>query len=179
MATARPKRAKLQVIIRKPTGTTVYNPGDIIPPHIELDGKADELSGGPLFEGTDVPVQYLFHYLDFVRNLYAFHTDYPQVTSQQAFEAMDERIQTARNELIHSHRQIHSGSPVFKGTRVPIDILFEFLASREDLDDFLESSPTVDREQATETLTLAKNVLEYLAYGAAYSEPATGNNPQD
>ena len=167
MAQAKPKRAKAKIIMISPTETTVFNPGDIIPPHIELDGMADALSGGPFFEGTDVPVQYLFHYTDEVHNLYAFQEDFPQVSEKQAFEAIDKRLNAGIDEVIHSNREIHSGTPVFKGTRVPIYNLFELLSAGENLDEFLEGFPTVSREQAVEALNLAKKVLESIAYETA------------
>ncbi len=167
MAQAKPKTAKTKIIMISPTKTTVFNPGDIIPPHIELDGMAEALSGGPVFEGTDVPVKYLFHYTDEVHNLYAFHEDFPQVSGEQAFEAIEERLDTDMDKIIHSNREIHSGTPVFKGTRVPIYLLFGLLAGGGDLEEFLEDFPTVSREQAIEALSLAKNRLETMAYETA------------
>ena len=165
MAQAKPKTTKTKTIMISPTETTVFNPGDIVPPHIELDGMADALSGGPVFEGTDVPLQYLFHYTDEVHNLYAFLEDFPQVSMEQALTALRERVAT--NKVAHSNREIMSGTPVFKGSRVPIDILFELLATGENMDEFLEGFPTVSREQAVEALTLAKNALESIAYETA------------
>lgn len=165
MAQAKPKTANTKIIMTSPTKTTVFNPGDIIPPHIELDGMAEALSGGPVFEGTDVPVQYLFHYTDEVHNLYAFLEDFPQVSMEQALAALNERVGT--NNVVRSNREIVSGTPVFKGTRVPIDILFGLLAAGENMDEFLKGFPTVSREQAVEALTLAKNALESIAYETA------------
>ena len=167
MAQAKPKRAKTQIVMISPTKTTVFNPGDIIPPHIEIDGMADALSGGPVFEGTDVPIKYLFHYTDEVHNLYAFHEDFPQVNRKQAFEAIEKRLNASMDKVIHSNREIHSGTPVFKGSRVPIYLLFGLLAAGGNLEEFLEDYPTVSREQAVETLTLAKNTLESIAYETA------------
>ena len=167
MAQAKPKKAKAKIIMISPTKTTVFNPGDIIPPHIELDGMVDALSGGPVFEGTDVPIKYLFHYTDEVHNLYAFHEDFPQVNRKQAFEAIEKRLNASMDKVIHSNKEIHSGTPVFKGTRVPIYNLFELLSAGENLDEFLEGFPTVSREQAVEALNLAKKVLESIAYETA------------
>lgn len=48
--------------------------------------------------------------------------------------------------------EILGGTPVFKGTRVPARILFEYLADGLTLDYFLESFPTVEREQAVALL---------------------------
>ncbi len=44
--------------------------------------------------------------------------------------------------------EIMSGTPVFEGTRVPIDALTNNLADGVSLDEFLENFPTVSREQA-------------------------------
>lgn len=49
-----------------------------------------------------------------------------------------------------------SGAPVFAGTRVPIQNLFDYLEGGESLDDFLEGFPPISREQAIEVLELAK-----------------------
>jgi uncharacterized protein (DUF433 family) len=43
---------------------------------------------------------------------------------------------------------ILAGTPVFRGTRVPIQILFDYLEGGETLEDFLQGFPTVTRELA-------------------------------
>lgn len=48
------------------------------------------------------------------------------------------------------------GATVFAGTRVPVEILFEYLESGDTLDDFLEQYPTVSRQQAVAVLDQAK-----------------------
>lgn len=56
--------------------------------------------------------------------------------------------------------EIMSGTPVFRGTRVPVRSLFDWLET-ETLDEFLENFPSVSREQAREVLHLAEaNLLE-------------------
>ena len=141
----------------------VIKPGDPIPPLVDLDEVPRE---GPVFEGTDVPVQYMFEYLDRVHNLHAFLDDFPQVSMKQALKAMRERVKA--NNVIHSNTDYVSGTPVFKGTRVPVDTLFDFLITGDNLDEFLEGFPTVSREQAIEALNLARHVLESTAYEAAH-----------
>lgn len=141
----------------------VIRPGDPIPPLVDLDEVSRD---GPVFEGTDVPVQYMFEYLDRVHNLHAFLDDFPQVSMEQAVKAIRERARAAG--VIHSNRDYVSGTPVFKGTRVPVDTLFDFLTAGDSLDDFLEGFPTVSREQATEALNLAKYTLESIAYEVAH-----------
>lgn len=63
------------------------------------------------------------------------------------------------DKLINKDSEILGGTPVFSGTRVPIRILIEHLEAGDRLDDFLESYPTVSRNQAIEVLKRAKAVL--------------------
>ena len=50
------------------------------------------------------------------------------------------------------------GTPVFRGTRVPVRSLFDWLET-ETLDDFLENFPTVSREQAIDVLHLSAKLV--------------------
>jgi len=52
-----------------------------------------------------------------------------------------------------------SGTPVFRGTRVPIGHLFELLEGGETVDDLLDQFPTGSREQVPGVLELAKESL--------------------
>ena len=54
---------------------------------------------------------------------------------------------------------ILGGTPVFRGTRVPIQTLFDYLEGGETLEDFLEGFPTVTRESAVAALEEAKDLL--------------------
>jgi uncharacterized protein (DUF433 family) len=49
--------------------------------------------------------------------------------------------------LISVSPDVMGGTPVFAGTRVPIETLFDYLKAGESVDDFLEGFPTVTREQ--------------------------------
>ncbi len=60
---------------------------------------------------------------------------------------------------IHSDPEIMSGVPVFIGTRVPAQILFDYLADGYDLEVFLDNFPTVKREQALKLLELASKLV--------------------
>jgi uncharacterized protein (DUF433 family) len=51
------------------------------------------------------------------------------------------------------------GRPVFRGTRVPIDVLFDNLADGLILDEILEAYPTLDRENVVNALELARKRL--------------------
>ena len=54
---------------------------------------------------------------------------------------------------------MHSGTPVFVGTRVPVHVLFDYLEAGDSLDRFLDQFPTVTREQAQAALELAREAL--------------------
>ena len=51
------------------------------------------------------------------------------------------------------------GTPVFTGTRVPIQSLFDYIETGETLDEFLENFPTVRKEHTIQVLEMAKKTL--------------------
>lgn len=59
---------------------------------------------------------------------------------------------------------ILSGTPVFEGTRVPVDTLITNLEAGLTLDGFLENFPSVTREQALQVLEFSKSTLLKLAH---------------
>lgn len=61
---------------------------------------------------------------------------------------------------IVSNKEILGGTPVFRGTRVPVSALLDNLESGVSLDEFLENFPTVKREQAVQVLEYFKASLE-------------------
>jgi uncharacterized protein (DUF433 family) len=62
-------------------------------------------------------------------------------------------------DVFHSDPQILGGTPVFTGTRVPVQNLVDFLEGGESIDDFLEGFPTVKREQVIGFIEAAKEKL--------------------
>jgi uncharacterized protein (DUF433 family) len=54
--------------------------------------------------------------------------------------------------VIHSNPNIHGGTPVFVGTRVPVQTLLDYLEAGDSLDVFLDHFPTVSREKALAAL---------------------------
>ena len=58
--------------------------------------------------------------------------------------------------IITSSPQVMSGTPVFAGTRVPVQTLLDYLKAGESIDDFLEGFPTVTREQVIAFLEAAE-----------------------
>ena len=61
--------------------------------------------------------------------------------------------------IVTSSPDILSGTPVFAGTRVPVQTLMDYIEEGSSLDDFLEDFPTVSREHAIAVLELAKDSL--------------------
>jgi uncharacterized protein (DUF433 family) len=61
--------------------------------------------------------------------------------------------------VIHSDPDTLGGTPVFVGTRVPVQSLFDYLEGGETLDGFLLQFPSVTREQAIAALDLARESL--------------------
>ena len=49
--------------------------------------------------------------------------------------------------VVTSSREVMSGTPVFAGTRVPVQTLIDYLEGGDSIDDFLEGFPTVTKEQ--------------------------------
>jgi uncharacterized protein (DUF433 family) len=62
-------------------------------------------------------------------------------------------------EVITKNRDILGGTPVFRGTRVPIQTLFDYLKGGETPEEFLTGFPTVSRESAVAALEEAKELL--------------------
>ncbi len=53
--------------------------------------------------------------------------------------------------------EIMSGTPVFTGTRVPVKNLFDYIEAGEDLEEFLDDFPSVNKEAAIAVLEMAKS----------------------
>jgi len=63
------------------------------------------------------------------------------------------------NSLITIDPEILGGTPVFSGTRVPVESLFKYLEGNYTLDEFLECFPTLTREMAVEVLERSESAL--------------------
>ena len=66
--------------------------------------------------------------------------------------------------VIHSDPEILGGTPVFVGTRVPFRNLIDYLERNHSIDEFLESFPTVSREQVVSALETAHQAVSSLAH---------------
>ena len=61
--------------------------------------------------------------------------------------------------VVHSDPEILGGTPVFVGTRVPVQSLFDYLEGGETLDEFLRQFPSVSRDQAIAALEIARDAV--------------------
>ena len=61
-------------------------------------------------------------------------------------------------EAVIRDPEIMHGTPVFRGTRVPVKTLFDHLENGESIDDFLKGFPTVDRALAVQVLEESKEL---------------------
>jgi len=60
---------------------------------------------------------------------------------------------------IQLSEQVLGGTAVFRGTRVPVQALIDYLQAGDRLDDFLADYPTVTREQTIAVLQIAREAL--------------------
>ena len=65
--------------------------------------------------------------------------------------------------VVESSPDILGGTPVFKGTRVPVATLLDYLAAGDPLERFLDHFPTVKREQAVALLDELKDQFDAAA----------------
>ncbi len=63
------------------------------------------------------------------------------------------------DDLVTVDPEILGGTPVFKGTRVPVKALFEYLENNYTLEQFLECFPSVTREMACRVLERSETAL--------------------
>ena len=64
-----------------------------------------------------------------------------------------------KHAVISRDPEIMGGTPVFSGTRVPVQTLLDYLEAGESIDEFLAGFPTVTRAQVIEFLEAAKDRL--------------------
>ena len=60
---------------------------------------------------------------------------------------MEDKVVPMPQPIVTSQPDVLSGTPVFAGTRVPVQALIDYLEGGETIDDFLAGFPTVRREQ--------------------------------
>ena len=62
-------------------------------------------------------------------------------------------------QIVHSDPEVLGGTPVFVGTRVPVQALLDYLEGGDTLEEFLDNFPGVSREQAIAFLEEAARAL--------------------
>jgi uncharacterized protein (DUF433 family) len=65
--------------------------------------------------------------------------------------------------FIQCHPEVMGGTPVFTGSRVPVQTLVEYLQAGETIDAFLEGFPSVGRDQVIAFLQAAQHSANLLA----------------
>jgi uncharacterized protein (DUF433 family) len=73
----------------------------------------------------------------------------------------------SETSLIERSEDILGGTPVFAGTRVPVQTLFDYLEGGDSLDEFLDDFPAVTRDRAIEVLEKMKEVFLAQEYESA------------
>lgn len=73
----------------------------------------------------------------------------------------------AETSLIKRSEDILGGTPIFAGTRVPVQALFDYLEGGDSLDEFLDDFPAVSREHAVKVLEKMKEVFLAQEYESA------------
>lgn len=66
---------------------------------------------------------------------------------------------TSDQSVVCRDPEVLGGTPVFAGTRVPVQNLIDYLEAGDSLDDFLDAFPSVKKEQAIAALELAREAL--------------------
>lgn len=67
-----------------------------------------------------------------------------------------------KSDVVSRNPEVVSGALVFKGTRVPVEVLIQHLAAGDTLEDFLEGFPGVSREQAVAYLEMTPEAVDAL-----------------
>jgi len=66
---------------------------------------------------------------------------------------------TDLKKIVHSDPEIMGGTPVFVGTRVPVESLFDHLKAGDSIEVFLDGFPSVKREQVLAVLELVEHEI--------------------
>jgi uncharacterized protein (DUF433 family) len=73
----------------------------------------------------------------------------------------------AEEVLVQRSKDILGGTPVFSGTRVPVQTLLSYLEEGDTLDEFLDDFPSVSREHAVKVLEKMKEIFLTQDYESA------------
>jgi uncharacterized protein (DUF433 family) len=64
-----------------------------------------------------------------------------------------------KQSVVSCNPEVMGGAPVFRGTRVPVQTLLDYLEAGDSIDEFLDGFPTVSRQQVIAFLEEAKDRL--------------------
>lgn len=64
-----------------------------------------------------------------------------------------------KSAVVSVDPEVMHGTPVFRGTRVPVEFLFDFIETGSTVDDFVDEYPTVKKEDVIEFLESMKKEL--------------------
>ena len=133
-----------------------------------IDSNSESAGGALVFERTDVSVKCMFDYLTDLKSLKDFHWDFPAVFRSDAYDAVVtscrilelDAYHGVENGVVHSNVEIVSGSPIFIDSRMPIRIVFDYLAEGDTLKDFHYNYDTGTKDHLIPVVRLAWKVLE-------------------
>lgn len=89
------------------------------------------------------------------------HAEVIRSAAASVYSAARQKVidMTQLSDIVCCDPEVLGGTPVFVGTRVPIQSLFDYLEGGETLDEFLRQFPSVRRDQAVAALDLARATL--------------------
>ena len=87
----------------------------------------------------------------------------PSVTYLPYIEYMSPELLRRLDAVVWVDPDRLSGSPCFKGTRIPVQMLIDHLVAGFSLDEFLDTVPSLDRSQAQRFLELAGDFIKECA----------------
>lgn len=116
------------------------------PTGFSLDSPAAKDGGGAEAQPLTGLVLEELRSASFVRILHAGRRYLRNLCRCAIIAARDES--TTKDEIISRDPGVLSGMPVFRGTRVPIKNLLDYLKAGDTLEEFLDDFPSVTREQA-------------------------------
>lgn len=65
-------------------------------------------------------------------------------------------------EIIESNPEILGGKPVIKGTRIPVDLIFELLGAKTPVEEILEDYPALTKEIIRQLLRIGNDAIKNL-----------------
>ena len=119
--------------------------------------------GKPSTRGLRYPVETILELLSSGMTTDQILADYEDLEREDILAALEFALKLSslphQQATISRSHDVMGGTPVFAGTRVPVQTVLDYLEAGESIDDFLEGFPTVSREQVITFLEEAKDPL--------------------